>query len=338
MLWTEIKYANLLAGKLDRFILKKTNPYLANFRCPLCGDSAMKKTKARGYIVAKKDRLKFYCHNCGAAMNFTHFLYNFDAALYKEFRLEDFREQRRDIPTNHEETFATPAPVFRPMEWKDNLVLVRDLPSSHFASQYLQSRAVSLDPFWFCEEFVAWGNRLLPGKLENMPEHPRLILPLLSRDNQAFGFCTRSFSNEKHDRYITLMLPNAPFPKVFGLDRLNEKAAEDVFVLEGPIDSLFVENAIAMIGTSLDVTQVLLEPMKAVYVYDNEPRNREILKLMEQCVRRGYRIFIWPDHIHEKDINEAVLAKSVTNTTLFLKQHVYSGVAAKLRLNNWRKD
>ena len=49
-------------------------------------------------------------------------------------------------------------------------------------------------------------------------------------------------------RYITIML-DEDSPKVFGLDRVNE--TEPIYIVEGPFDSLFLDNSIAMAGVTL---------------------------------------------------------------------------------------
>ena len=61
MLYTEIKYLNLISTQLPLFKRKKDN--LWNFRCPICGDSERNKTKARGYVFEVKGKLVYKCHN-----------------------------------------------------------------------------------------------------------------------------------------------------------------------------------------------------------------------------------------------------------------------------------
>ena len=90
MIWIDTKYANLLSSKLDLYKVKKHNPFLANFRCPICGDSQKSKTKARGYLWAASDGLVMKCHNCNASMGFDKFIEHVDERLYRQYKFEKF--------------------------------------------------------------------------------------------------------------------------------------------------------------------------------------------------------------------------------------------------------
>ena len=96
---------------------------------------------------------------------------------------------------------------------------------------------------------------------------------------------------------------NEEAPKVYGLDKINK--GEIVYVVEGPFDSTFVSNSVAMCGS--DSSLACLEGSSIVYVYDNEPRNQEILGRIERCIDRGEQVVIWPTSIEQKDINDMFL-------------------------------
>ena len=120
-------------------------------------------------------------------------------------------------------------------------------------------------------------------------------------------------------------------PKIYGLDTIRGDAP--VFVTEGPFDSTFVRNSIAMCGADADVNRWgISDP---VYVYDNEPRNKEIVTRIDKTIQRGDKIVIWPNNIMEKDINDMVIAGH--NVQNLLESNTYSGLEAKLKFNLWKK-
>ena len=84
------------------------------------------------------------------------------------------------------------------------------------------------------------------------------------------------FGKEK-PKYITIILDES-VPKIFGLDRVD--TSRDIFIVED-IDSLFIENCIAVAQSDLRVPQY---KDKAVLVPDNEPRNREIIKQIGKAI------------------------------------------------------
>ena len=131
-------------------------------------------------------------------------------------------------------------------------------------------------------------------------------------------------------KYITVML-NEEAPKVYGLDKINK--GEIVYVVEGPFDSTFVSNSVAMCGS--DSSLACLEGSSIVYVYDNEPRNKEIVGRIEKCIEKGEQVIIWPTMIGDKDINDMVL--SGHDIMSVLKSNTYSGLEAQIKFNNWKK-
>ena len=79
-----------------------------------------------------------------------------------------------------------------------------------------------------------------------------------------------------------------------------------------------------------------LEGSDLILVYDNEPRNREIVSRIERCIQRNQKVIIWPNNILEKDINDMVIAGH--NVQNLLESNTYSGLEAKLKFNLWKKS
>jgi hypothetical protein len=77
---------------------------------------------------------------------------------------------------------------------------------------------------------------------------------------------------------------------------------------------------------------------KLVIVYDNEPRSKDIVKKIERAIDTNYKVCIWPDNVEHKDINEMVLGGSTPSEVQYMiDQNTYSGLAAKMRLQQWKK-
>ena len=120
-------------------------------------------------------------------------------------------------------------------------------------------------------------------------------------------------------------------PKIYGLDQIRRD--DPVFVTEGPFDSTFICNSIAMCGADGDVRKWgISDP---IWVYDNEPRNNEIVKRISETINRGERVIIWPSGMEEKDINDMIL--SGHDVVSILNNNIYSNLEAKVKFNNWKK-
>ena len=120
-------------------------------------------------------------------------------------------------------------------------------------------------------------------------------------------------------------------PKVYGLDKVDK--SKTVYVVEGPFDSTFVDNAIAMCGADVSLDSLEIEDL--VYVYDNEPRNREICQRIEKVIKAGKKIVIFPSKILEKDINDMVIAGHDVES--ILRSNTYHTLKAQIKFNEWKK-
>jgi len=316
------KYIGLISSRLQKF--KRVKPDLYNFRCPICGDSQKHKNKARGYIYVVKNNTNFKCHNCGASLSLNNFIKKIDGTLHKQYTLEKFKEGHTGRGFVVEEPeFKFKKPVFRKK---------LDLPKASEnadAREYLEKRKLNPDKFYFANNFKRWVNTKKQTFNTIGRDEQRIIIPMYDRDKNLIGFQGRSLVPNSV-KYITVMLEDEA-PKIYGLDSIDEKLS--VYVVEGPFDSTFVNNSVALCGSDGDLGY--LEGSDTILVYDNEPRNREIVGRIERCIERNEKVVIWPSNIIEKDINDMVLAGH--DVMSMLKLNTYSGLEAKLKFNTWKK-
>jgi len=316
------KYIGLISSRLQKF--KRVKADLYNFRCPICGDSQKHKNKARGYIYPLKADMNFKCHNCGASTTFNNFLKTIDPTLHKQYVMEKFKERnvgRGSIIPEPEFNFKKP--VFKS---KLNLPKASEVP---IATKYLEKRKINPNLFYFTNEFQKWTNTHKQTFNNINKDESRVIIPLHDTEKNLIGFQGRSLGPNSV-KYITVML-SEDAPKIYGLDKIDE--TKPIFITEGPFDSTFVENSVAMCGSDLDVRTFGWS--NYIWVFDNEPRNREIVERIDKTIGRGDKIVIWPKQIVEKDINDMVL--SGHDIMPILKSNTYSGLEAKVKFNNWKK-
>lgn len=334
--FVDIQYAQHLAGRLENYRIRNTNPYKINFRCPLCGDSQKSRTKSRGWLLEKENNFYFYCHNCSESHSFSNFLKVIDPLAYNDYIAEKFIKKNDKTKPSAMEQFKQDAPTFASHEPLKKLKKISQLDWNHPVKKYIDKRRIPSAHhyrLYLVRQFKAWVNEYIPDKFDNLDkDEPRLIIPFLDEDKNLFGVSARSFKPDSNLRYITIMFDDKP--KVFGLDKVNFN--RDYYVCEGALDSMFLSNAVAMAGADGSV-KGLRQPENAIFVFDAEPRNKEIHKRMEKIIKSGYRIVIWPDNMNGKDINEMVLngTKDVEGT--ILRQNTFKGLEAELKLTEWRK-
>lgn len=317
----DAKYISLLSTRLEKF--KKVKPTLYNFRCPICGDSKKNKNKTRGYIYPVKANTNFKCHNCGASMSFNNFLKKVDPSLHKQYTMEKFKEGF----TGKNFVAEEPQLKFEAPKFKKKLKLPKAIENPR-ASGYLMARRLDPSKFYYAEKFKEFANSLKPTFESTKHEEERIIIPLFYNDNLV-GFQGRSLGLNKV-KYITVMLDDDA-PKIYGLDTIDKN--ERVYITEGPFDSTFIRNACAMCGADAVLDNWGIS--NRVWVYDNEPRNREIVNRISRTIDTGDSVVIWPSHIEEKDINDMVM--NGHDVQKLVESNTYSGLEAQLKFATWKK-
>jgi hypothetical protein len=323
-----------ISHQLERFAKKKDDLY--NFRCPICGDSQKNKTKARGFVYRKKNDYFYMCHNCNVSTTFYNFLKQVDENLLKEYQLERYKNGEtgnNNYPKPTFEEFKTETPTFKKSL---DLPSIDSLPEAHFAKVYVKQRRIPetfFSQLYYAEDFAAFIQDLGIQK-ELTKKDNRLVIPFYDKEKNLVAVQGRALGESKL-RYITLKLHDDN-KKIFGLDQANTESM--VYVTEGPIDSMFLNNAVATADSNLESIGETLDKSQVTLVFDNEPRNKEIIRQMEHAIDNHYRIVIWPEYIEEKDVNDMVLAGfSPDEIQDIIDKNTFVNLRAKMEFINWKK-
>lgn len=321
--WLENKYALLLGPRFRNFKRRRDQ---WNFSCPLCGDSERNKRAARGWILDRGRGVRYYCHNCGASMRFSAFLRSQDLNLYYDYVLEQKMDRGEDHPDPvHEVKTTTGIEI--------GLKRVSQLKSNHPLKEYVSKRLIPSHlhyQLYFAPKFKAWSETIVPGQFESVEhDEPRLVIPLIDRDKTTFGYQGRSLNPKSRVKYITI-LADETRPKMYGLDRVDPW--QRTYVLEGPIDAMFIPNGLAKCGGRLDYRG------ECTLVYDNEPRNPHTVDKIGSAIRDGYDVCLWPHSIKEKDVNDMVMAGMTPQEVKdVIDENTYRGLEAELKLAEWKR-
>ena len=315
------KFIRLISSRLEKF--KRVKPNLYNFRCPICGDSKKNKSKTRGYLYVVKANTNYRCHNCGASMSLNNFLKQVDPAVHKQYTLEKFKSGHtgRNFVAD-EPTFTFEEPKFK------TKLSIPPCSEVQRGREYLEKRRLDPEKFYWAEDFTGFINSIKPTFRSNVPKESRIVIPLYYNKN-LIGVQGRSLLPNSV-KYITTIFYNDA-PKIYGLDTIRKSSP--VFVTEGPFDSTFIRNSIAMCGADGDVGKWGVST--PVWCFDNEPRSKEITTRISNTIARGESVVIFPSNIHEKDINDMVLAGHDVQS--IVESNIYKGLEATLKFTNWKK-
>jgi hypothetical protein len=242
--------------------------------------------------------------------------------MYKEYIMERYKG---DAPKTEQPEFNFEAPKFKKIDPKlENLTPINKLNGWHPARQFVESRQLPEEFYsdlYLCPKFFEWS------KIQSQQEHPRLVIPFRDESGEVFAAQGRAFGKEI-PKYLTIKFQDKP--KIFGLDRVD--FAKRYYVVEGPLDSMFLDNCLAVAGADFRY----LPPGDITIVLDNEPRSREIIKQMERLIHQEHELVIWPDSITQKDINDMVLAGQQDIKTT-IDNNTFSGLEATMKLAAWKR-
>ena len=307
--WLENKYVNLLSSRLSNF--KRKGNGIFNFRCPVCGDSAVSKSKARGYIYEKQGKSAYYCHNCGASMGVPNFIKFVDPLLYNEYKLEKLRNTKTLEQIEFDEFVQKmKKPVFMKSGPLKGLKKISQLDPDHPLKKFVVARKIPNEyhaKLFSCPNFMRFTNSIIPDKFSSEAlrnDETRLLIPFLDSNKSLHAFQGRTLNPKSKSKYITIVL-DENVPKIFGLDTVSVRD---------------------------------FDKSNLVIVYDNEKRNKETVKKIDKAIMNGYNVCIWPENLEHKDVNDMVLAGlSPEFITHIIKTNTYRDLAAKLKLQQWSR-
>lgn len=350
------KYLGFVSVRLDQFKQKSQDLY--NFRCPYCGDSKKNKLKARGFVYRKNNDYFYTCHNCSKSTTFGKFLQEIDPTQYRAYALERYSAGETGNHNYTKPTFdglkgnafarfqsagdkpsGDPEPV-RAMEktWKSYThYSIANLPDEHYARAYIKNRKIP-EKYWeeilFVPAFKDFLDEEFPdhGK-DDIPNDDRIVLFYTNESGEITNVAGRALSDTKI-RYVTVKIKDEK--KIFGLHRLQKE--NRVYVLEGQFDSFFIENSVASGDSNLGGIAAAYPELNTVLVYDNEPRNKDIVKQIEKSINLGHTICLFPDTVNGKDINE-MIQNGLTSDEIksIIDNNIFSGLTAKLRFTHWKR-
>tara|TARA_B100000929_G_scaffold290599_1_gene284880 strand:+ start:38073 stop:39125 length:1053 start_codon:yes stop_codon:yes gene_type:complete len=339
------QWLHRIGHRLEGF--KKAGGNAFQARCPYCGDSKKDKRKKRFYFYTKKQSLNFDCKNCDASGSFWTFMQEQVPDLFDEYKKEQmFKHFKRYEPNNNssnnfkredEEQYQIEEENYEPVCLSKLIGLmepISELPESHEAVQYLVKRGFSKKEYgrlFYAQDFKKLSEVVSYKELsERFPNEPRIVIPFFNKDLNVTMMQGRSLDPKSSLKYITIKT-DPELEKIYGLE--NVKRNKTVYCVEGPLDSLFVDNCLASCDSSL--TKVPAD----VYIFDNQPRNKEIVELMEDCIEKGNQLVVWPNSPNGKeDINDMIKNGTPQKDLMkIIKERTFKGLKARIELTNWRR-
>lgn len=309
-------YIDAIAPFLRNF---KRTSFHYNFSCPYCGDSKRNPRRARAYLLVEQGTYRFYCHNCTTSKTFINFLRDHFPHLANQYRLELLKNKQSLFEASNQ------------VQQQERLTSTPILPSlTNEGIDYLKRRSIPMHlwkRFGFVSNAAEYAaNYGIGGCLPTSA----IVIPYVSRQGLICRLQFRYTSPNKQ-RYHTITFSQTP--SAFGLTHVD--TSSPIFVTEGAFDACFLPNAIAVGGSNLISVVKNLGLIAPILVFDNEPANETICKLLQRAIDDGFSVVIWPPDCSYKDINELHLAGYSVEQHICTR--VVHGTKARLEFLRWQK-
>lgn len=333
----EKNIAQTIGMTYERCKIMSLNPVKINFRCPHCGDSAKRASMTRGWFYEYDNDLRYGCFNCNLNLKIGSYLKKFFPEYYREW----LRDRRGETPErNHieKDLFSIKTSYIEELPDCERLDKISD---EHPAKKYMLNRLIPHDKmhlFYFTMNWKTVANSIAKDTYPDEEPEPRIVIPIYNRDGKMESVQGRALRKSDAIRYITIK-SHENASKIFGVERV-DNTDKPVFIFEGPIDSIFIPNGIAMSGGQVDPNVVPFRGRRA-WVLDNENRSPDTMKRYEKLIEQGENVVLWDQAPWiSKDINDMILKEKVNPITIYeyLCNNIVSGLRANNRFIRWKKN
>lgn len=318
-----IYWINTISSRLDRFGWVEQGK-VAACRCPICGDSHKNSSKKRFYFFEKSGKFRVYCHNCSYSATLYGFLKKMYPDVARQYILESFKE--KSIPPNAEDS-SHQMKITGSTPWDfTGCIPIHRLPKDHFVTQYVINRKIPFENVLYSPNVNDIVDRC--DRIKNPV--PSLLIPYRRKNEPTEVFQIRFFDPKIKPKYLTFKYKEDSL-KVWNLDFVDMKRR--VYVTEGPIDAMMLDNSIAVGGSNLSIARKYV--VHPVLIYDNEPRSSIICDKIYSAIQDNFEVVIFPSNIKEKDLNDMV--RSGIDVKKIVNDNIYTGLNAELVFKSWRK-
>lgn len=338
----DVKYFKLAVGS-DR-VGRQTDVDISA-RCPICGDSQKKKSSKRLHLYTKDGKTGHVnCFNgdCSCQNKTMYsFLRDFYPALLPQYKRENFQNTMNTLSSNgnlestEDDVFASFVKEQRQeitekikeadiVKTYDLSPFLTDLKESKDGLDYLSDKR----GFTYNEQFGKWYMGHQDLNIDNTLYRitDSIVIPLYYND-KMYGFYSRSIKDKVFYTYMSDVNVGYKIWNWFNIDK-----NKPVYIFEGIFDAISSgqKNIIAAIGAKIPQARIdeLSEP---IFCYDNDVTG---LNNSLKMAKNGYKVYVQPTNILEKDMNELMMSNPNINIQELIDNNTYSGILAELEIKS----
>lgn len=312
--------------------IKSTNTYTGG--CPICREGKSWGRKSRLYYIPNDSKL--CCHNCGWYGTPINWVMEVEQLTYKEVAAQIKEcDYEYGLPVETiEKAQTTELP-------RDSINLFDRTQLTYYKDNDSVKRAVDVIVDRKLNKAVN-RPRTLYTSLTDVVHKNRLIIPFYNQSNECIFYQSRKlFESDTKPKYLSKMNSEK---SLFNYNNVSS-STDNVFITEGPIDSFFIEDSVAVAGIQ-ERSKESLTPVQAqqlerlflvqtVWVLDSQWLDQTSLIKTETLLKNNQCVFIWPRNIGEKfkDINEMCVYFDIDRIgKKYILENTYCGLKGIVKL------
>lgn len=320
------------------------NRYNNTYRgsCAICreGKSWLKKTRC--YYILKKDLI--YCHNCGWSSKSLKWLKEVEHKTFNDIKQDvlDFCGGTIDNSKDINGVCTEEEVVLIPTLPRDSINLCDSNQIEYYKNNSVIKKAIKVIKERKLDTAINTPKSFYIS-LTDFTHKNRLIIPFFDENNKIIFYQTRTIlDNDPKERYISKV---GSVKSLFNYNNISNDT-ENIFVFEGPINSCFCKNSVA-VGGIQENSDILFTPkqkeqitkypfVNIVWVLDSQWIDKAALEKSKRLIKQKQKVFIWPKKIGEtnKDFNDLAIKYNLNEISpKFILKYTYEGVAAEFLLN-----
>ena len=264
-----------------------------NIKCNVCGDSDKDIYKKRGFILKNKDPWVYYCHNCQESTTVVKWMKEHYTVNYKNLMIDVMKNKRDDPRYDDQEYGFHRKKTSSERDERDDTKGFKSLLKFADCVEYCENRKIPKEVYskwYYCVTGIYYG---------------RIIIPFRNDKGKIYFYQARSFNNKNGVKYLSRFGDNLSIYNYYNIDH-----DDYVPVLEGPIDSEFVDNSIAVTGLKLKSEELNGIKKTRIILYNDKSGYKEAVKLLK---KRKW-VFNWKKFLKDypcdgivKDVNDFIL-------------------------------
>lgn len=316
--------------------------------CPICMEGKSFGKKKRCWYIPAKDLI--YCHNCGWSSRPLKWIMQvgdlsrrdieteIEAGDYNIINLDKKKSYEIDLDNLIKDEMEDILP-------KNSIDLNNELQLSYYKGNSVVIKALNYIKNRRLDTCINSPKSFFLSLCDTTHKN-RIVIPFYDENDKILFYQSRAFGGNLDDNLenVKYLSKKNAQKSIFNLNNIKDEINE-IFLFEGPIDSCFIENGVAVGGINpsseknfTELQESQLECFKLthdfIWMLDSQWLDEAAYEKTIKLLEKGEKVFIWPEKLGRKykDFNELCVSNGFDYIPRkFVLENILSGENSLLK-------